>query len=114
MSSPHTLGYRNLTTAQVKEKLDRHDAFRLIDVREEGEFAVARIDGAELLPLSRAQEWLADLSPDEEIVFFCHVGGRSQQVASYLASQLGFTNVANMLGGIDDWSTHIDPAVPRY
>ena len=114
MNSPHRLGYRNLTTAQVKEKLDRHDTFRLIDVREEGEYAVARIDGAELLPLSRAQEWLADLSPDEEIVFFCHVGGRSQQVASYLASQRGFTNVANMLGGIDDWSRRIDPAVPRY
>jgi rhodanese-related sulfurtransferase len=114
MSSSHGPSYRNLTTAQVKEKLDRDDTFRLIDVREESEQAVARIEGAELLPLSRAQEWLADLSPDEEIVFFCHVGGRSQQVASYLAYQLGFANVANMLGGIDDWSLRVDPAVPRY
>jgi rhodanese-related sulfurtransferase len=114
MNSSHELGYHNLTTAQVKEKLDRGDTFRLIDVREEDEHAIARIEGAELLPLSRAQEWLAELSPDEEFVFFCHVGGRSQQVASYLAYQLGFTNVANMLGGIDDWSVRIDPTVSRY
>jgi rhodanese-related sulfurtransferase len=114
MSASHGPGYQNLTTTQVKEKLDRDDTFRLIDVREEDEYAIARIEGAELLPLSRAQEWLAELSPDEEIVFFCHVGGRSQQVASYLARQRGFTNVANMLGGIEDWSLRIDPAVPRY
>jgi adenylyltransferase/sulfurtransferase len=106
--------YQNLTTTQVKEKLDRGDTFRLIDVREEDEHATAHIDGAELLPLSRAREWLTQLAPDEELVFFCHVGGRSQQVASYLAYQHGFTNVANMLGGIDDWSLRIDPTIPRY
>jgi rhodanese-related sulfurtransferase len=114
MNSSHRPGYQDLTTVQVKEKLDHGDTFRLIDVREEDEHAIARIEGAELLPLSRAPEWLAELSPDEELVFFCHVGGRSQQVASYLAYQHGFTNVANMLGGIDDWSLQIDPAVPRY
>jgi adenylyltransferase/sulfurtransferase len=99
---------------QVKAKLNRGDTFRLIDVREEDEHMIARIEGAELLPLSHAQEWLAELSPDEELVFFCHVGGRSQQVASYLVYQRGFTNVAHMLGGIDDWSLRIDPTVPRY
>src|SRR5262245_57934809 len=113
MNSSHRPGYQNLTTAQVKAKLDRGDTFRLIDVREDEEHAITRIEGAELLPLSRAQEWLSELSPDEELVFFCHVGGRSQQVASYLA-QRGFTNVANMLGGIEDWSLRIDPTVPRY
>jgi rhodanese-related sulfurtransferase len=106
--------YKNLTTAEVKQKIDRGDTFRLIDVREPGEYATARIEGAELLPLSNAQRWIQTLSPDEEIVVFCHHGGRSQQVASYLASQLGFANVANMVGGIDDWSRRIDRTVPRY
>jgi adenylyltransferase/sulfurtransferase len=106
--------YQNLTTTQVKEKLDRGDRFRLIDVREPDEHAVARIEGAELLPLSRAAEWIEALPRDEEIVFFCHVGGRSQQIANYLAVQRGYTNVANMLGGIEDWSRRIDPNVPRY
>jgi rhodanese-related sulfurtransferase len=114
MNPTSRAGFENLTVVQVKEKLDRGDHFRLIDVREPDEHALARIDGSELLPLSRAQEWIETLSPDETIVFFCHIGGRSQQVASFLAHQRGFTNVANMLGGIDDWSLRIDSSVPRY
>jgi adenylyltransferase/sulfurtransferase len=106
--------YRNLTTTQVKEKLDRGEHFRLIDVREPDEHVIAQIKGAELLPLSQAQEWIETLPRDEELVFFCHVGGRSQQVAGFLAQQRGFTNVANMLGGIEDWSLRIDPSIPRY
>ena len=106
--------YQNLTPAQVKEKLDRSDAFRLIDVREPYEYAYARIEGAELLPLSRAQEWVGELTADQELVFMCHHGSRSAQVAGYLASQRGLSNIANMLGGIDEWSRLIDPNVPRY
>ena len=55
MKPDYEPGYRDLTTAQVKQKLDRGDNFRLIDVREPEEYAIARIEGAELLPLSRAQ-----------------------------------------------------------
>jgi len=113
MAPDRTPAYQNLTTADVKAKLDRNERFRLIDVREPHEHAIAHIEGAELLPLSRAAEWIETLR-DEEIVFFCHVGGRSAQIAGYLADQQGFTQVANMLGGIDDWSVRIDPDVPRY
>jgi len=28
--------------------------------------------------------------------------------------QQGFVNVANLAGGIEEWSLRIDPAVPRY
>jgi rhodanese-related sulfurtransferase len=114
MARHPTPAYQNLTTADVKAKLDRGERFRLIDVREPNEHAIAHIDGAELLPLSRAAAWIETLPRDEEIVFFCHVGGRSAQIAGYLADQQGFTQVANMLGGIDDWSARIDPSVPRY
>ena len=106
--------YENITPAQVKEKLERGDSFRLIDVREPNEYAWARIEDAELLPLSRAQEWVGDLPEDQELVFMCHHGSRSAQVAGYLAAQRGFTKVANMLGGIDEWSRLIDSGVPRY
>ena len=106
--------YENITPAQLKEKLERGDSFRLIDVREPNEYEWARIEGAELLPLSRAQEWVGNLPGDQELVFMCHHGSRSAQVAGYLAAQRGFTKVANMLGGIDEWSRLIDPSVPRY
>jgi rhodanese-related sulfurtransferase len=43
----------------------------------------------------------------------CHGGMRSGRVASYLR-QNGYTRVANLAGGIDSWSTEIDPSVPTY
>ena len=106
--------YANITPTEVRDKLARGDAFRLIDVREPNEFAYARIEGAELLPLSRAQEWVGALPDDQELVFMCHHGSRSAQVAGYLAAQRGMAHVANMVGGIDEWSRQIDPSVPRY
>lgn len=114
MQHANHLPYHNLNTTDVKAKLDQGDTFRLIDVREPHEHATAQITGAELLPLSQASEWVGTLPRDEEIVFFCHHGGRSQQIANYLATEHGFTNVANMVGGIDEWSRVIDPAVERY
>lgn len=106
--------YRNVTTSDVKAMIDRGDRIRLIDVREPEEHTIARIEGAELMPLSRAREWIGDLPRDQEIIFFCHHGGRSQQIASYAASQLGYEHTANMVGGIEEWSLRIDPSVPRY
>lgn len=106
--------YLDLTTDQVKAKLDQGESFRLIDVRESEEYAIARINGAELLPLSRAAEWIGTLDPNQEYVFFCHHGYRSAYVAAYLASNLGFSRVANMVGGIEEWSLRIDPSIPRY
>jgi rhodanese-related sulfurtransferase len=106
--------FQNLTVQEVRQKLERGDAFRLIDVREPDEHAIAQIEGAELLPLSQAQQWIETVPQDQEIVFFCHHGGRSAQVAQFLASQRGHRNVANMAGGINEWSLRVDPSVPRY
>jgi rhodanese-related sulfurtransferase len=88
---------------------------RLIDVRENDEWAVAKIEGAELLPLSQwpaiAVEKLTDRT--QPLVIQCHHGGRSARAASWLIEQ-GYTSVLNLAGGIDAWSHQIDPSVPRY
>jgi monothiol glutaredoxin len=85
--------------------------FHLVDVRTEAERAIARIEGARLLDASYARE-LEGLPKGTKIVFHCHHGGRSQAAAQRFAAQ-GFTNVWNLEGGIDAWSS-IDPSVPRY
>lgn len=105
--------YRNYTVEQIKAKIDAGEPFRLIDVREPREHDIVHIEGAELLPLSRNPEWIESIPQDTEVVFFCHHGGRSAQVAGYL-SQKGHANVANMLGGIDAWAEKINPTLTRY
>ena len=103
-----------ITVTQLRAKMDAGEKFRLIDVREPSEYQVARIDGAELRPLGQIMNWAQEL-PDknEEIVLHCHHGMRSDRACQYLAAQ-GFINVSNLIGGIDEWSSKIDPSVPRY
>ncbi len=85
----------------------------LLDVREHVELELAAIAGALHIPMREIPSRLADLERDTPLVVMCHGGGRSRQVAHYLASN-GFTQVFNLRGGIDAWSTEIDPQVPRY
>jgi adenylyltransferase/sulfurtransferase len=85
----------------------------LVDVREPVEWDVARIEGAQLIPLRLLPERTHQLPRDRDIVVYCHTGMRSAQAVGFLRT-LGFRRVWNLAGGIDLWSEQVDPAVPRY
>jgi rhodanese-related sulfurtransferase len=103
-----------ISPAELKARLDRGDKFRLIDVREADEWAIARLPQAELIPLSAFQQRaVTELSPDDDIVLYCHHGMRSGRAQSYLMAQ-GYANVKNLAGGIDAWAFQLDPAMKRY
>jgi rhodanese-related sulfurtransferase len=99
----------------IKQKLDAGDDFVLLDCREADEFATANIARAKLLPMSESAERINELDPrhQQPIVVHCHHGGRSLRVARWLREQ-GYSQAQSMAGGIDEWSTEIDPSVPRY
>lgn len=88
----------------------------LLDVREPFEWQLASIapPQAQLLqlPMHEVPRQLASLSPQRPVAVLCHHGGRSMQVAWFLA-QHGFEQVANIRGGIDAWAA-VDPTLPRY
>lgn len=94
---------------------DQHEPFLLLDVREPDEYATARIEGSELIPMSQLGERLTELEPHRSahIIVHCHHGIRSLQVAQALRSR-GFAKVQSMAGGIDQWSLQVDPGIPRY
>ncbi|MGB7344670.1 MAG: rhodanese-like domain-containing protein [Pirellulaceae bacterium] len=91
------------------------DDFVLLDVREADEYAIAKIDGSILLPMSELRDRVSELDEHRQrnIVVHCHHGGRSMRVTLAL-KQMGFTQVQNLAGGIDLWSQEIDTNVPRY
>ena len=103
-----------ITPEDVKSKLDAHEQFVLLDVREPWEVETAKIDAAKLMPMgdvpSRAHQ---ELDPDGHIIVLCHHGVRSMNVTVWLRQQ-GFENVQSMRGGIDAWSRQVDPKVPAY
>lgn len=98
-------------------KSDSAPDFRLIDCREEDEFLLCRIDGAELHPLSRfhvdAARTLLNPDDDRPLVIYCHHGMRSMNATQFLRNK-GRVDVWSLAGGIELWSTMIDPDVPRY
>jgi adenylyltransferase/sulfurtransferase len=102
-----------ITPRQVKDRLERGEKLLLIDVREPHEHALCRIDGAVLIPMGTIPANLQKLDTDEDVICFCHHGMRSLDVANWLRQQ-GVTSAKSMAGGIDRWSTEIDPQVPRY
>ena len=86
----------------------------LLDVRTPGEFALAALPGAVLVPLHEMEEADAVLEPlrGRRVVVYCHHGVRSLHGAAYLL-QRGM-EAWSLRGGIDAWSLRVDPRVPRY
>jgi rhodanese-related sulfurtransferase len=102
-----------ITPQEVKSRLDRGEKLQLVDVREPWEHAQCRIDGAELIPMGTIPANLQKLDSDEDVIFYCHHGMRSLDVANWLRAQ-GVARAKSMAGGIDRWSAEIDAKVPRY
>ena len=102
-----------ISPKELKTSLDKGDKLVLVDVREEWEYSLAKLDGSILIPLGTLPQSLARLIRDSEIIAICHHGMRSADATNFLLQQ-GFPNVKNLVGGIDAWSTQVDGTVPRY
>lgn len=102
-----------ITPQELKEKLDRGDDFVLIDVREAQELEVSKIDAAKHIPLGDFMGNMHELDQDKEYVIMCRSGARSGQAVDMMLSQ-GFTNVRNLVGGINRWAAEVDTSLPTY
>lgn len=111
---PHRIRARDLA-----DRLQRGEPLQLVDVREDGELALARLPHPVLhLPLSRYGDWMADLEQrltrDRPVAVLCHAGIRSWQFGCWLIEEQGYPEVWNVEGGIEAWSLEVDASVPRY
>ena len=105
-----------VTPQAAKDKLTDRKKATLIDVREPQEFALAAIDGAELVPMGSVPaelQKLEGLADSGDLLILCHHGVRSMQVTMWLRAR-GIDNCYSVAGGIDRWSWEVDPNVPRY
>lgn len=105
---------KELTPQEFLERRASGSAMTLLDVREDWETALAPVPSDILhIPMGQIAGRLAELDPLKETVVLCRSGGRSLQVATFLADQ-GFSSVYNLTGGILAWSRDIDPRIPQY
>ena len=90
----------------------RGEAPFVLDVREAHEHAYASIEGSELIPLGALHRAIDRVPRDRDVVVYCHHGIRSAHAVQLLRG--AGVRARNLSGGIDRWSTEVDPSVRRY
>jgi adenylyltransferase/sulfurtransferase len=104
-----------ITPLELKQKIDAHENFLLVDVREPNEFEIVRIPGSVLIPKDRilSGEALAELPQDRPIVLHCKSGARSAEALAAL-HKAGFGDAVHVGGGVLAWANQVDPSLPTY
>lgn len=102
--APLTFSFAGIWEIQPAALEECAAAVSIIDVREPAEFndTLGHIAGARLIPLSQLSSRLAELPHNQPIVTVCRSGARSAQ-ASVLLQKAGFSEVANLAGGLLRW-----------
>ena len=88
-------------------------AHTVLDIREPAEVAICVIDGSLTMPMQQVPARIDTLPRSQPLVVVCHHGVRSAMVTAFLRDN-GFDQAWNLAGGIDAWSRHIEPDMPRY
>jgi rhodanese-related sulfurtransferase len=103
-----------LSPREFLERRGQGKQITLLDVRENWEIERAPVPSPTVhIPMEQIAERVGELDPQAPTVVICRSGGRSMQVARFLAGR-GFADVANLSGGILAWSRDIDPSIPQY
>ena len=103
----------DITPSEYIRRCDSGELWQLLDVRDAWEIAIARIEQTIDIPMTEISARFTELDTSRPVAVLCHSGGRSARVANYL-SQCGFDRVANIVGGIEAWSSDVDESIPRY
>lgn len=96
---------QQITTQELKDRLNYGEELRLLDVREADERSEANIGGRHLplgnirnMEISSIEDW-----KEEEVIVYCRSGNRSAYACMFLEQQ-GFKHVKNLSGGMLEWN----------
>ncbi|MEF2246624.1 rhodanese-like domain-containing protein [Paenibacillus sp. IITD108] len=96
---------KEISAAEVEQRLEKGEQLRLIDVRETSEVAEGHIPDAINIPLGLLEFRIHELDKNTPYIIVCRSGGRSGKATEYLTS-FGYDAV-NMIGGMLEWQGKI-------
>ncbi len=104
-----------VTPRELRDLLDSGRKLALIDVREQVEWEINHITGAELIPKSviESGEGLTKLPHDRVPVLYCKTGVRSAEALA-VVKKAGFSDALHLQGGIVAWGKQIEPDMVMY
>ncbi len=108
-------GIAEMRATELKARLDRGEALRIVDVREPHEWEIVNLEryGARLIPLGQLPERMHELDSADEIVLHCRTGARSAKAYRQLYAA-GFRRIWNLRNGVIGWIDEVEPSLPRY
>ncbi len=98
---------------EVMELLENNSDLVFVDVREKWEFDFCHIASSIHISMSDIPNNISRLDTKRPLILVCHNGRRSRIIGEDLIN-LGFNNVINLKGGIDQWADDIDNSMPKY
>jgi hydroxyacylglutathione hydrolase len=97
------LSVRQGSRLTAKDFVQRHDTvagLQIVDVRNESEFKLGSVSGAQNIPVVQLPNRLAELDASRPTVVYC-AGGYRSSIASSLLKRAGFVDVSDVLGGFE-------------
>jgi hydroxyacylglutathione hydrolase len=95
---------KTLSVHDLNKQLQQENGTLVLDVRTEGEWRKGHIEGAHFIHGGKIRERFGELPKDKHIAVICGSGYRGSIAASFLKRE-GFSDVANVLGGMTAWNT---------
>lgn len=102
-----------LSPQELAEQMQSQPNLKILDARTREEHEAVAIPGAQLLDQSLIQTIFDTWDKTTPLVIYDHQGSRSIDAAAYFLGH-GFSETKCLAGGIDAYSTEVDPSLPRY
>ena len=96
--------YKLISVSDANAMIQDVPGLLVVDVRTPGEFSQGHIQGAINIPLFDLPVKMSGLDQSKPILVYCQTGVRSAQAASLLVNA-GFTEVYDMDGGLNAWTS---------
>jgi rhodanese-related sulfurtransferase len=102
-----------VSPAELADWRKQEPSLRLVDVRSREEFEAVHIEGSVLLSQEVMREIMGEGTNTAPLVIIDHQGKQALDAAAYFIGH-GLQNVRCLRGGLDAWSTDVDPKLRRY
>lgn len=106
-------GIKEIDTREAVQLINYQDAL-VLDVRDDSEFAAGHLPNSKHIPSEKIEERWAELQKfKEKPIVVIYRGGIRSNHASLVLRKNGFSQVINLMGGIDSWKRAGLPMVKR-
>jgi len=105
---------RVITPEDLNDKInEQSERLVLLDIREQWECDIAKIDSALHITSENSQEVVSNIAKGKEVVLIDWKEERAPSFQKWMMG-FGFINVKTLEGGIDAWVEKVNPKLSRY